>query len=101
LLIATPQRSPAIPNEDGTHALFTVSTYSVDSNTETKEVKIIDLFDEDNAITLFSNDNSIEEPQWLVGTQILWKKAKDGGRTELWTAEAVAGEKKYLLLSLS
>jgi hypothetical protein len=96
LLISAPQRSPAIPNKDGTHALFTVSTYSIESNKETKEVKILDLHDKDkdNAITIFSDDKAIEEPQWLIGSQILWKKVKDGGCTELWAAEAVAGDKK-------
>jgi hypothetical protein len=94
LLISAPQRSPATPNKDGTHALFTVSTYSIESNNETKEVKILDLHDKDNAITTFSDDKAIEEPQWLLGSQILWKKVKDGGCTELWAAEAVAGDKK-------
>lgn len=54
-----------------TLALFTVSTYSIESNTDTKQVQTIDLKNEDNPITLFSEDKSIEEPQWLIGTQAL------------------------------
>lgn len=92
LLLSAPQRSPAVSNEHGTHALFTVSTYSIESNTDTKQVQTIDLKNEDNPITLFSEDKSIEEPQLLIGTQILWKTTKDGVFTEVWIAEAVVGD---------
>jgi len=92
LLITAPRRSPATPNSDGKYAFYTVSTYSLDSHSETKEVKVIDLGTED--VTLFSDDPKISSPQWLIGDQLFWTKKIDGGKTELWVGTAGTGEKK-------
>lgn len=71
--------------------MYTVSTYSLDSHSETNEIKIINL--ETEAVTLFSDDPENIEPQWLVGNQIIWLRKPDGGKTEIWIG-TVAGNKK-------
>ncbi|KAL3423113.1 oligopeptidase family protein [Phlyctema vagabunda] len=86
LLITAPRRSPAVPSPDGRYALYTVSTYSLDTHTETKEVKVLEFEKKDTR--LFSDDSDILSPQWLVKNQILWLKKKSGGETELWIGTA-------------
>ena len=92
LLITAPRRSSAIPNENGRYALFTVSTYSLESHSETLEIKVLNL--ESGQTTLFSNDESHKSPQWLVGDQILWLKATDEGETQLWVGTAGGEDKR-------
>ena len=82
VLLQAPRRSPAIPNPDGTLALFTVSTYSFDEHTKTKEIKVLDLGSLQS--TLITNDNKASEPQWLgKGNDILWLKNGEKGETKL------------------
>ena len=93
LLITAPRRSAATPSPDGKYAFYTVSTYSLDSHSETNEVKVIEL--ETEEVTLFSDDAKVGSVQWLVGNQLLWTKKVDGGKTELWVGTAGTGEKQY------
>lgn len=92
MLITAPRRSPATPNASGTHALYTVSTYCLDSHSESREVKIWNI--ETGVSTLFSDDQSTQAPQWLVRDQILWLKSTDGGDSELWIGTAGEADKK-------
>jgi len=71
--------------------LYTVSTYSLDSHTETNEIKIIEL--ETEAITLFSDDPLNVSPQWLVDNQIVWLRKPEGKKTEIWIG-TITGDKK-------
>ena len=92
LLITAPRRSSALPNDNGTYALFTVSTYSLESHSETVEIKVLNL--RTGQTTLFSDDASHKSPQWLVVNQILWLKATDGGETQLWVGTAGKEDKR-------
>ncbi|RDW75809.1 hypothetical protein BP5796_06630 [Coleophoma crateriformis] len=82
LLITAPRRSPAVPSPDGKYALYTVSTYSLESHTECKEVRIVDLGTD--TTTLFSDNDAILAPQWLSSDKLLWLKKAEGGKTEIW-----------------
>lgn len=99
MLITAPRRSPATPNDDGSYALYTVSKYSLDSHSETKEIRVINI--KTGQMTLFSNDSKDKEPSWLKGNQIVWSKEVDGGVTELWIGTAGEDEKKYLDMTMS
>lgn len=99
VLITAPRRSPATPNDDGSYALYTISKYSLDSHSETKEIRIISI--KTGQTTLFSNDSKDKEPSWLKGNQIIWLKEIDGGSTELWIGNAGEDEKKYINLVMS
>ena len=82
VLIQAPRRSSAIPNSAGTLALFTVSTYSFDGHTKTKEIKVLDL--KTLQSTLITNDNKASEPNWLgTADDILWLKEGEKGETKL------------------
>ncbi len=71
-----------MPNAAGTLALYTVSTYSFESHSETVEIKIFDL--QTGESTLFTNDTSIEEPSWLGSNDLIVAlKSHDDGTREL------------------
>jgi hypothetical protein len=92
LLVEAPRPSDGVPNETGTHALYTVSRYSVEGNSNTTEVRVMQI--EAGASQLFSDDPSVKEPQWLTAHLIMWKKVKESGESEIWAANAT-GDKKY------
>jgi hypothetical protein len=92
LLIEAPRRSPAVPNEQGTHALFTVSTFSIEADSLINEIKIIDL--QSREITLFSDDKTVQEPQWFLDNKVLWLKAGEGGITEVWVGNGIGNDKR-------
>jgi len=94
VLITTPRRSPAAPNPTGSHALYTVSKYSLESHTETKEIRVLYLATGQD--TLFSDDQRNKDPSWLIGTQVLWLREADDGSTELWIGTAGEADKKYV-----
>jgi hypothetical protein len=87
-----PRPSPAIPNDSGTHAVYTVSKYTIETNSTSREVRILDI--ETGTSKLFSDDEKVEEPSWLIGDLLMWKKKADGGTTELWIGNGVSDEKK-------
>ena len=83
-----------MPNENGRLASYTLSTYSLDSHSEGKEIRILNL---DNGTTaLFSDDSKNKDIQWLGNDCVLWLREAEGGTTEVWSGMAV-GEKKYVL----
>ena len=81
-----------MPNENGRLALYTVSTYSLESHSEGKEIKILDL--EDGKTGLFSDDPQNKDIQWLGNDRVLWLREVSGGSMELWSGMAI-GEKEY------
>lgn len=89
--ISTPRRSPAIPNEDGTLTFYTLSTYSLESHSEGKEIRILDPFT--GTSTLFSDDAKNKDVAWMQGDQLLWLREGERGTTEVWCGVAL-GEKK-------
>ena len=90
--ITTPRRSPAVPNDNGSLALYTISTYSLGSPVEGKETRIMDLFT--STSTLFSDDPKTKDVAWLHDEQVLWLREAERGITEMWSGVAI-GEKKY------
>ena len=81
-----------MPNEDGRRALYTLSTYSLESHSEGKEIRILDL--ESGETALFSDDPQNKDIQWLGTDRVLWSREVPGGLTELWSGMAI-GEKEY------
>lgn len=82
-----------MPNENGRLALYTLSTYSLESHSEGKEIRIVDL--ENGTTTLFSDDSKNKDTQWLGNDLVLWLREAEGGTTEMWSSMAV-GEKKFV-----
>jgi dipeptidyl aminopeptidase/acylaminoacyl peptidase len=83
VLLSAPRRGPAIPNRDGTLALYTVSTYSFEDHETTKEIRILDI--KTSSSILVTNDSEAHDAQWLSdGTNaILWLQSGAKGITSL------------------
>ena len=82
-----------MPNSKGTHAVYTVSTYDLESHSETVEIRVLDIKTKESH--LFSDDKKNTSAQWLSGDLLLWQRSVDGGVTELWIGSAV-GDKRYV-----
>ena len=78
--MSAPRRSAAEPNPAGTHALYTVSTYSFESHKHTSETRLFDL--QTRQSTLITNEDGTSEPHWL-DDQILYLKSGTKQSTEL------------------
>lgn len=87
VLLSAPRRSSAIPNGDGTLALFTVSTYSFQSHSKTGEIRVLDI--KTGQSNLLSNELDASEPTWLGDKNlVLWLKGGEKGTTNLVLADA-------------
>jgi hypothetical protein len=83
VLLSAPRRGPAVPNHNGTLALFTVSAYSFELKTTTYEIRVLDL--KSGVSVLFSNDENAHDANWLGdGTNtIIWLQSGAKGTTNL------------------
>jgi hypothetical protein len=98
-LIEAPRRSPFVPSPDGKHALFTVSSYDLESHIESVEIRIFDLGKGEER--LFSDDKENKSPSWFTKDELIWVRGKgegeQGGKsTEIWVGKVV-GEKGYVM----
>jgi hypothetical protein len=93
VLLSAPRRSSAVPNHDGSLALFSVSTYSFDTHSKHSEIRVLDLrTGQSKALT---SDSSASEPVWLGQRNlVLWLKSGEKGTTSLILADASNLEKK-------
>lgn len=88
VLLSLPRPSAAVPNHDATLTLYTVTKYSFESHSETKEVRILSL---DTGIsTLFTNDSNAHDAVWLGdGTNaIMWLQSGAKSITSLMIGNA-------------
>lgn len=93
VLLSAPRRSSAIPNKDGTLALFTVSTYSFQSHSKTGEIRVLDI--KTGQTKLLSSEADASEPTWLGDKNlVLWLKGGEKGTTNLIVADAENLENK-------
>lgn len=87
VLLSAPRRSAALPNSDGSLALYTVSTYSFQSHKKTLEIKLLDI--EKSQSSLLTNDEKASEPNWLgEGNELIWLKEAGKGVTQIIHADA-------------
>ncbi|KAI1003572.1 Dipeptidyl-peptidase 5 [Podosphaera aphanis] len=87
VLLSAPRRSPAIPNKDGTLALFTVSSYSFKTHTKSFEIRIMNVKTGDSLI--LCSDLKASEPTWLGDRNLLlYLKSGEKGATSLYLADA-------------
>lgn len=78
VLISAPRRGPAIPNHDGTLALYTVSTHTIGGDT-LKEIRVMNIATGESS-QLF-DDEKAQDATWLgdgTNTVILLKKGGEG-----------------------
>lgn len=93
VLLSAPRRSAAIPNADGTLALFTISTYSFQNHSKSAEIRVLDI--KTGHTKLLTNDLNASEPTWLGEKNlIIWLKGGEKGTTSLVLADAENLENK-------
>ncbi|SPN99871.1 related to secreted dipeptidyl-peptidase V precursor [Cephalotrichum gorgonifer] len=93
VMLAAPRRSPAVPNHNGTLALYTVSTYDFVEGKQTKELKVMNI--ETSASDVLSNDENVSEALWLPagnGVLCLVKGGQGTTRLVVYNADQPDGE---------
>src|SRR4051794_40425199 len=94
VLLSAPRRSAAVPNPEGTLALYTVSTYSFHSHSKTSEIRVLDIKTGQSKVLI--SDLKASEPTWLQEKNlVLWLKGGDKGTTDLMLADAENLDSKY------
>jgi hypothetical protein len=87
VLLSAPRRSSAVPNTDGSLALFTVSTYSFQTHTKTAEIRVLDI--QTGQTKLLCDGLNCSEPTWLGEKNlVLWLMSGEKGTTKLVMADA-------------
>lgn len=80
VLIQAPRRGPAIPNTDGTRAVFSTSTHTIGGST-LKEVKVLDL--STGGSQLLATNSKGQDFTWLTAESLVFLEPGDKGVTQL------------------
>lgn len=82
VMLGAPRRSPAVPNHDGTLALYTVSSYDFVEGKKSKELKVMEI--QTGISHVLSSDEKISEALWLPGkSEVLCLVKGEKGATRL------------------
>ncbi|KAK8079555.1 oligopeptidase family protein [Apiospora hydei] len=86
ILISAPRRAPAVPNRDGTLALFAQSTHTVGEDKTLKEVRVMKVESGDSQQLVA--DDKVHDAVWLPDgstspSAVIWLKKGDGGVTSI------------------
>lgn len=88
-MLSSPRRGSAIPNADGTLALYTVATYSFEEHHNAHELRVMNLAN--GTSWLFSNSSGISNVNWLGdGSKIIWFVSEEDGSTSFVVGDATA-----------
>ena len=86
-MLSAPRRGSALPNPDGTLALYTLSEYSFTTHKSTRGLYVLDITD--GSSWLFSNKSGVTNPVWLGdGDNFIWLAAQDDGSTNFLVGNA-------------
>lgn len=94
VLIEAPRRGPAVPNTDGTRALFSTSTHTIGCST-LKEVKVLDLSTKGSQL-LVANSKG-HDFTWLNAGSVVFLERGDKGVTQLKITETQWAEQGGVL----
>ncbi|KAI0136521.1 prolyl oligopeptidase [Xylariales sp. AK1849] len=86
VLLSAPRRSAAVPNETGTLALYTVTTYSFESHSRSAAIKVLDI--KTGQSTTLHEDKPYSEPTWVTESEFLLVKSGEKGTSSLLVADA-------------
>ncbi|KAM0255618.1 hypothetical protein ACHAQJ_005543 [Trichoderma viride] len=86
-LLSDPRRGPAVPNKDGTHALYTVTTHILGDKT-THELRVLDI--QTGNSKQISNDSRVHDAMWIPTTElhVIYLRSADKGQTQVMVAFA-------------
>lgn len=92
-MLSAPRRGTALPNSEGTLALYTLSTHSFKSHKNAHGLYVMDL--SNGSSWLFSNSSAIGEATWLGdGNTILWTVSEEDGTMSLLVGDATTPSAK-------
>lgn len=94
VLIEATRRGPAVPNADGTKALFTTSAHTIGGDTR-KEVKVMDL--STGSSQLLAADGKAKDFTWLNADSVLALEPGAKGVTQLKVSEIQWSEQGHTL----
>ncbi|KAK5987980.1 Dipeptidyl-peptidase 5 [Cladobotryum mycophilum] len=82
-LLGAPRRSPAVPNANGTLALYTVSTHDFKESKTLNELKIIDI--ETGFSKRITYDDKFHDALWIPGSndEIIGLRSLESGHTQV------------------
>jgi hypothetical protein len=94
-MLSAPRRGTALPNPNGTLALYTLSQYSFTTHKTTHGLYVMDL--SNGSSWLFSNSSVLSNAIWMGdGDKILWLVSESDGSTSFVIGEATQPGKKYV-----
>ena len=86
-MLSAPRRGSALPNADGTLALYTSTTWDFATHKRSYALSVLDLSSKSS--TLLSNSSAVSNAQWLGnGTTIIWLVSEDDGTTTFAVGDA-------------
>jgi hypothetical protein len=86
-MLSAPRRGSALPNPDGTLALYTLSEYSFTEHKTTRGLYVMDLTN--GSSWQFSNSSAVSNAIWLGdGNKIIWLVSEDDGSTSFAVGDA-------------
>ncbi|MCJ1431673.1 hypothetical protein MMC27_001028 [Xylographa pallens] len=92
--VITPRRTPAVPNSNGTLAIYKQSTYDLHSQQSTFEWRILNL--QTGKSLLFTSEESIQDVTWIGDTSLVGAlKFEDNGSTRLIIGDGADLKKGY------
>lgn len=97
VLLSAPRRAEAVPNPDGSLAVYTQSSYSFDEHSNTYELRVLDLATGESHAVVSSNETAPSNPQWLEdGDLLVWLEGGENGNTNLVVGDARDAGTKYV-----
>ncbi len=85
-LLSISRRGTALPNADGTLALYTTSQHSFDTHKNKYGLWVLDLTN--GSSWLFTNSSAVSDPNWLEGNTFVWFVGEDDGTTSVAVGDA-------------
>jgi hypothetical protein len=80
-LLSAARAGPAIPNANGTFAVYTQSSYSFDNDTQSGGLFLLPLTSKKTSAEFIVNDTSASSPAWLDNTTLLYISTQHGEST--------------------
>jgi hypothetical protein len=78
-MLSAPRASPAIPNPNGTFAVYTQSTYSFDTDSRAGGIYLLPISSKSSSSSkVIINDTSASDPIWLDDRTVLYIYTKSG-----------------------
>jgi hypothetical protein len=79
--ISAPRRAPALPNPEGTLAIYSTNTYNFTTASRKYGTYVLNLAD--GSSTQWTNSSAVSDVNWLSGNKILYLQSEDDGSTSI------------------